>query len=318
MCQAVRVTIRAVVVDPEEPAGVRLDRVEEPVPGPGQVLIEAHHVSLNRGDLDDVRSGRVPPGAVLGSDVAGVVIETAADGSGPVVGSRVVALTAGAFAQRVVADVDALAVVPDDVELAVAAALPVAGIAAVQALRAGLLETPLKGARVLITGATGGVGRFAVQLAAYGGAHVIAVIGSSARADELAALGAEETVTDVTQVDAPVDLVLDTVGGPQLVAAWALLSPGGNVQCIGASAGQPATFPAHALVGSAKSLASFHLTTPVGSDLESLVRLVADGSLRVAIGWRGPLAKIDEAVAALRERRVAGKAVLDVLTRSRP
>ena len=315
MCQAGGVMIRAVVVDPDAPMGLRLDRVEEPEPGPGQVLIEAHHVSLNRGDLDDARSGRVLPGTVVGRDVAGVVI--AAADEGPVVGTRVVALAPGAFAQRVVADVDALAVVPDDVDLAAAAALPVAGVAAVQALRAGLLEIPIKGARVLITGASGGVGRFAVQLAAYGGAHVIAVISDPARSDELSALGAEETVTDLTQVDAPVDLVLDTVGGPQLVAAWALLAPGGNVQCVGASSGQPATFPPDAMVGPAKSLTSFLITAPVGPDLESLVRLVAAGSLSVPIGWRGPLAKIEEAAAALRERRVAGKAVLDMFPRAR-
>lgn len=310
-------TMRAVVVDPDTPAGFRLARVDDPVPGPGQVLIEAHHASLNRGDLNDARSGRVPPGAVLGSDVAGVVLRAAADGSGPSVGARVVALTSGAFAQRVAADVDALAVVPEGVELATAAALPVAGVAAVQALRAGLLETPLKGARVLITGASGGVGRFAVQLGAYGGAHVIAVVGDPGRVDELAALGAEEVLTDVTQLDAPADLVLDTVGGGQLVAAWALLAPGGSVQCVGASSGQPATFPPYALVGPAKSLSSFLITAPVAPDLAALVRLVETGALRVPVSWRGPLARVEDAAAALRERRVAGKAVLDVITSPR-
>lgn len=309
--------MRAVVVDPDTPAGFRLDRVAYPVPGPNQVLVEAHHASLNRGDLNDAQSGRLPAGSVLGSDVAGVVIAAAADGSGPPVGSPVVALTSGAFAQRIVADVDALAVVPDGVDLAVAAALPVAGVAAVQALRAGLLETPLKGARVLITGASGGVGRFAVQLAAYGGAHAIAVVGDPARADELAALGAEEVVTDIAQVDEPVDLVLDTVGGPQLVAAWTLLAPGGNVQCIGASSGQPATFPPYAMVGPAKSLCSFQIIGPVGPDLASLVRLVEEGALQVPIAWRGPLTRIEEAATALRERRVAGKAVLDLVNKSR-
>jgi NADPH:quinone reductase len=317
MCQAGGVTMRAVVVDPEAPAGFRLDRVADPVPGPGQVLIEAHHASLNRGDLNDARSGRLPPGSVLGSDVSGVVLAEAADGSGPPVGASVVALTSGAFAQRVVADVDALALVPDGVELAVTAALPVAAVAAVQALRAGLLETPLKGARVLITGASGGVGRFAVQLAAYGGAHVIAVVGGATLAEELTALGAEEVVTDVTQLDVPVDLVLDTVGGAQLVAAWALLAPGGNVQCVGASSGEPATFPPYAMVGPAKSLTSFLITAPVGPDLESLVRLVQAGTLQVPISWRGPLSRIEEAATALRERRVAGKAVLDVITKPR-
>ena len=169
--------VRAVVADPGAPAGLRLADVQAPRPSAREVVIEAHHASLNRGDLNDVRSGRVAPGSVVGSDVAGVVVRAAKDVAGPAVGARVVALTSGAFARRVVVDVDALAEVPDAVDLAIAAALPVAGVAAIQALRAGSLETPVKGSRVLVTGASGGVGRFAVQLAAYGGAHVIAVVG---------------------------------------------------------------------------------------------------------------------------------------------
>jgi NADPH:quinone reductase-like Zn-dependent oxidoreductase len=309
--------MRAVVVDPQAPFGLRLDQVDIPVPGPGQVLIEAHHVSLNRGDINDARSGRVPTGAVLGSDVAGVIVRSAKDRSGPPVGTAVVALAAGAFAQKVVADVDALAVVPDGVDLATVATLPVAGVAAVQALRAGLLETPLKGARVLVTGASGGVGRFATQLAAYGGAHVVAVVGDSSRAEELAALGADEVVTDLGSIDEPVDLVLDSVGGAQLVAAWALLAPGGNIQCIGASSGEPATFPAYATVGPAKSLTSFLITAPIATDLAALVRLVAAGSLQAPIAWRGPLARVAEAAQAMLDRRMSGKAVLDVLPPSR-
>jgi len=84
-----------------------------------------HHVSLNYGDLNDSRSGRVPPGAFLGSDAAGVVLHAA--NGGPAPGSRVVALARGAFAERVVADVGSLAEVPSSVDLAQAAALPVAG-----------------------------------------------------------------------------------------------------------------------------------------------------------------------------------------------
>lgn len=307
--------MKAVVADPATATGFRVAEVDEPVPGPGQVVVDVRHVSLNRGDVNDARSGRVPAGAVLGSDLAGVVTRTTA--GSPPAGARVVALAAGAFAQRVTVDVDALAVVPEEVDLAVAAALPVAGVAAVQALRAGLLETPLKGSRVLVTGASGGVGRFAVQLAAYGGANVIAVASDAARAEELAALGADETVDDITSIDEPVDLVLDTVGGPQLVQAWAVLAPGGNIQCIGASSGQPATFPAYSTVGPAKSLHSFLITPPVASDLASLVRLVDAGSLQVPIAWRGPLASIDDAVQALLGRRVPGKAVLDLVSRSR-
>ena len=88
------VTVRAALVDPEAPGGIRLGPVAAPRPGPGQVLVDVHHVSLNRGDLNDVRSGRVPAGAVLGSDLAGVVARSTPGGAGPAVGTRVVALTA--------------------------------------------------------------------------------------------------------------------------------------------------------------------------------------------------------------------------------
>jgi NADPH:quinone reductase-like Zn-dependent oxidoreductase len=307
--------MRAVVADPEAPGGFRLAEVREPRPGPGQALIEAHHVSLNRGDLNDARSGRVAAGAVLGSDVAGVVVRSTADG--PAVGAHVVALATGAFAGRVAVDVDALAEVPDAVDLAEAATLPVAGVAALQAVRAGLLETPVKGARVLVTGASGGVGRFAVQLGAYAGGHVIAVASDADSAAELAELGADEVVPDVASVTEPVDLVLDNVGGPTLVAAWQLLSPGGSVQCIGWSSGEPAVFPPYSTVGPAKSLSSFLIAAPVAPDLANLVRLVEQGSLRVKVSWSGPLSRFADAAQALTDRRLRGKAVLDLTPRRR-
>jgi NADPH2:quinone reductase len=310
-------SVRAVVADPEAPAGVRLAEINEPLPRPGQVVVEAHHVSLNRGDLNDVHSGRVPVGGVLGSDVAGVVVRAAAEGDGPPVGVRVVALTPGAFAKRVAVDIEALAEVPDGVDLAEAAALPVAGVAAIQALRMGTLETRVKGARILVTGAAGGVGRFAVQLAAYGGGHVIAAVSNPERAAEMIGLGAEQVVTDLSQIDEPVDLVLDNVGGRQLVAAWGLLAPGGSVQCIGWSSGEPAIFQPYSTVGPVKSLSSFLITAPVGPDLANLVRLVEEGSLRVGISWRGPLARIAEAAEAMLGRQVSGKAVLDLAPRRR-
>jgi NADPH:quinone reductase-like Zn-dependent oxidoreductase len=311
-------TVRAVVVDPEAPDGMRIAEVAEPAAGPGQVVVEVQFASLNRGDLNDARSGRVPAGAVLGSDVAGVVVKAAKQGPG--VGTRVVALAQGGFARRVAVDVEALAEVPDGVDLAAAATLPVAGVAALQAVRAGALETPVKGARVLVTGASGGVGRFAVQLAAHAGGYVIAVVSPSAEAylaAVLAELGADEVVTDVAAIAEPVELVLDSVGGPQLVAAWDLLAPGGSVQCIGWSSGEPATFRPYAMVGPARSLSSFLIAAPVGPDLATLVRLLEQGHLRADIAWRGPLARIGDAVAAMRDRRLRGKAVLDLAARAR-
>ncbi|SBT89711.1 hypothetical protein GA0115233_101183 [Streptomyces sp. DI166] len=207
--------MRALVVAPSAELAVRLAEVGDPVPGPGQVLVDISHLSLNYGDLNDARSGRVPEGAVLGSDAAGVVVGAAADGTGPKVGARVVAMTPGAFAERVAIDVAALAEVPDALDLARAVALPVAGIAALRSLRAAGLGP---GKRVLITGASGGAGRFAVQPAARAGAYVIASVGSKARGAGLAEAGAHEVLVGVDGIEEPVDIAVDSVGGSQLVA----------------------------------------------------------------------------------------------------
>jgi NADPH:quinone reductase-like Zn-dependent oxidoreductase len=307
-------SVQALIADPSAPAAVRLADVAEPVAGPGQVLVDVHQLSLNYGDLNDARSGRVPAGGVLGSDAAGVVVQAAAEGGGPAVGTRVVALTSGAFAKRVAVDVTALAEVPRSVDLAEAAALPVAGLAALQALRAGGVA---QGKRVLVTGASGGVGRFAVQLAAHTGAYVIASVGSLARGQDLIRAGADEVVVGLQGDGQPVDLVLDNVGGPQMVAAWELLAPGGNLQSIGWTSGEPAVFPPYSTVGPPKSLASFLIGGEVGADLATLVQLLADGSLRVEIGWRGPWEQVTQAAEALVGRRVNGKAVLDLPTAAR-
>jgi NADPH2:quinone reductase len=301
--------VQAIVVDPLESWGMRLAEVPEPVPGPGQVVLDVHHASLNHGDLNDARSGRLSLGEVLGSDAAGVVVRQTADGRGPAAGTRVVALVRGAFAQRVLADVDALAEVPGAVDLATAAALPVAGVAALRALRA---AGPLLGRRVLVTGASGGVGRFAVSLAARAGAYVIASVGSVARGEGLDRAGADEVVVGLDEVDRPVEVVLDSVGGPQLVAAWRLLAPGGGLQSIGWTSGEPAVFPPYATIGSPKTLTSFLVEGEVGGELATLVRLVADKGLSVEIGWQGEWERVAEAAEAIHGRRLIGKAVLHV------
>ncbi|MGW2567107.1 zinc-binding dehydrogenase [Streptomyces sp. NPDC001537] len=299
--------VRALVVDPSASADVRLAEVPDPVAGPGQVLVDVSHASLNYGDLNDARSGRIPVGAVLGSDAAGVVVEAAADGTGPAVGTQVVALTAGAFAERVAIDVGAIAEVPKGLEPAQAAALPVAGVAALRSLRAAGLG-PDK--RVLVTGASGGVGRFAVQLAARAGAQVIASVGSAARAEGLTEAGADEVLIGLEGLHRPVDVVIDSVGGSQLVAAWNLLAPGGSVQSVGWTSGEPAVFPPYATVGPAKSLNSFVIEGDAGADLAVLTQLAAEGLLRVEIGWQGSWDRFEEAAEALRGRRVFGKAVM--------
>jgi NADPH2:quinone reductase len=249
-------------------------------------VIDVHHAALNHGDRNDARSGRIPPGGVLGSDASGVVAAAARDTTGPAVGARVVALAQGAFAERIAVQVQSLAEVPESVELAEAAALPVAGLAALRALQA---AGPLLGRRVLITGASGGVGRFAVQLAARAGAHVIASVGSVARRHGLAERGADDVVVGLDGIEEPVDVVLDTVGGPQLVAAWRLLAPGGNLQSIGWTSGEPAVFPPYSSIGPPKTISSFLNQGDAGDERSTLVRLLANRRLSVDIGWRGPL-----------------------------
>jgi len=107
--------------------------------------------------------------------------------------------------------------------------------------------------------------------------------------------------------------VLDSVGGSQLVAAWQLLAPGGSLQSIGWTSGEPAIFPPYSTIGPPKSLTSFLIDSVVAAELDTLVRLVEKGDLPVEVGWRGPLDRFADAAGALRGRRVKGKAILDVI-----
>lgn len=281
----------------------------DPTPGPGDLVVGVHHVSLNRGDLNDAISGRVGAGTVLGSDLSGVVLAAAEDGSGPPVRTRVFALAAGAFARRVAVDARSVARAPDELELGLAAALSVAGVAALRAVRQ---SGGLRDKRVLITGASGGVGTFAVQLAAADGAHVIASVGRASRGRGLRALGAQEVIVGA-DADGPVDVVIDTVGGPTLVHAWKRLSAGGVLHSVGWASGEPAVFPPYATVGARKTLISQLNEGPVDRDLATLAELCVRGVLNVRVGWRGPWDRVDEASTALLERRVDGKAILDLV-----
>jgi NADPH2:quinone reductase len=305
--------MRALVVDPDAPSSLRLSEVPEPEPGPGQVLIDVGNTSLNWGELNQVRRGDAPPGTVLGWDAAGLVTQTAADGTGPDAGTRVVTRGSdGGWAERRAVDVSELAVVPDGVDLAQAATLPVAGVTALRALRA---AGPILGRRVLVTSAAGGVGRFAVQLASLGGAYVIASVGSADRGLGLIELGADDVIVGLGGLDDPVDVVIENVGGEQLVDAFTMLAPGGNLQSVGWTSGKPAVFRPYSTVGPARTLASFTLGPDIGDDLTTLLGLVADGLLKVEIGWRGSWERVGDAAEALLGRQVSGKAVLDVTAR---
>ncbi|MBJ7466658.1 MAG: alcohol dehydrogenase, partial [Mycolicibacterium sp.] len=171
--------MRAIVFDPDAPRKFAFADAPDPVPtAPNELLIDVRAISLNFGEVyygDNAEH----PGDIPGWDSAGVVTIAAADGSGPPVGTRVAGASwSQGWAQRRVLASENVAVIPDSVDFDTAAALPVAGVTAVQTIRR---LGPVLGKRVLVTGASGGVGRLAVQLAARAGAHVIAAVGSPER-----------------------------------------------------------------------------------------------------------------------------------------
>jgi NADPH2:quinone reductase len=303
--------VRAIVHDPRAPQGLELAEVSDPDPGPSEALIRVVATSLNFADVAFLQDRQLP-GAVPGFDASGVVVSAARDGSGPPPGTRVVTFGwSGAWAELRAVDTAELAVLPDDVELGAAAAVPVAGVTALRALRR---LGSLVGRRVLITGASGGVGRFAVQLAAKAGAHVVASVGSPERGEGLAALGAAEVVVGLDGISEPVDGALDNVGGSTLSDVYGLLAPGGCVQSVGMASLEPTTidFEQARLRGGATRIEAFAVGARFGRDLSFLVALVASGELDPQIDWRGPWDKAADAAEALLGRKVRGKAVLEV------
>ncbi|MEU4572345.1 zinc-binding dehydrogenase [Nonomuraea sp. NPDC023979] len=303
--------MRALVYDPAAPHRLSLGQAPDPEPTPRQALVEVAAVSFNYGEIA-FRPADGRPGHVSGWDAAGVVVRPAADGSGPPAGTPVVTFGwSGAWAELRAVDTDELAVVPDGVDLGTAAALPVAGVTALQAVR---LLGSLVGRRVLVTGASGGVGRYAVQLAARAGASVVASVGSPARGEGLRELGAAEIVVGPAAMAGRVHGVVDNVGGQQLAEAFNRLADGGVVQAVGMASREPTLIDfeeARTRVDRGR-LETFNLATPLGDDLAYLVGLLARGELDAQVGWRGPWERALEAADALVGRRVAGKAVLDL------
>ncbi|CAL9354977.1 Alcohol dehydrogenase [Streptomyces sp. enrichment culture] len=302
--------MRALVVDHGEAGPVRFSDVDEPVPSNDEALVEIRHIGLNYGELNYV--DQWPAGAVHGHDASGVVLRAAADGSGPAEGTRVaLGITPHAWAERVAVGSASLGIVPEGVDLADGAALGIAGVTALRVLR----TRSLLARDVLITGASGGVGHFAVQLAALAGARVTALVGSPERAAGLSDLGADQVVTDLAETGRRFDLVLDTVGGPLLAGAWSSLAEGGTLHLVGYSSGQDTTFPSGALFGfgEPRSIATYGDMTPSSAELTDLLGLMAAGRLVAPIGMRRGWQDVDDAIRALFARKVHGKIVLDVL-----
>jgi NADPH:quinone reductase-like Zn-dependent oxidoreductase len=233
----------------------------------------------------------------------------------PPEGARVVGVVgAGAWAELAAVPTSALAELPEGVSFEQAATLPVAGVTALRALELGGF---VLGERVLITGASGGVGRLAIQLAKLGGAHVTAL---ARRTEGLAELGADEVLT-VLEAEGPrFEVILDAVGGPVLGAAMSRVAPGGTIVSFAATAEEPVSFATRDFYRGAPGarlcglylFAELARTQSAVSDLGRLAELIAAGRLDPQLDLVAPWSEAPAAIEALLDGRVRGKAVLVV------
>jgi NADPH:quinone reductase-like Zn-dependent oxidoreductase len=305
-------TMQAVVATSSGPRWAERREFDVPIPKPGEVLVRVHAFSINRGELALLRSR--DDGWRPGQDLAGVVVALGPGVDGPPVGTRVVALVdQHGWAQYAVVEAHRLAALPDEIDDAGrAAALPLAGITALNVVRRG---GALLGRRVLVTGASGGVGQLVVQLARAAEAAVVA-IASEEHAARLHALGAATVASQVEATRGPFALVCEGVGGPSLAAGVERLTEDGVAVLYGATASEPAPLSLFSFAAApAARLEPFYSARYAprnGEDLATLVALLADGRLQIELGFTGDWDELDDALDALAARRFTGKAVLSV------
>jgi NADPH:quinone reductase len=296
---------------------LELAEVPEPVPGRGEALVAVEAYSVNRGEmffLDGTYGTAARPGWRPGQDIAGTVVTAAPDGSGPAAGTRIVGHPEEAgWAERAAVPVSRLAQLPDGFAAMAAATLPLAGLTALRLVRA---AGNLAGRRVLLTGASGGVGHFLTELAAGNGAAVTAVTSSPERGRRLEELGAEAVIRDVSDATGPFHVIMESVGGKTFSTALTKLAPGGTVLWYGQAGLEPPVLDFFALFAvtpfTLRHFPNWVSDTPDAQDLATLVRLTAAGRLHAEIGRAADWTETPIVLDELYRRRIRGNAVLTI------
>jgi NADPH:quinone reductase-like Zn-dependent oxidoreductase len=310
---------------------LQLSRLPVPAPGEGQVLVEVHAAGLDRG-TEHVMTGkpyavrlamgvRRPRQPVPGRDVAGVVVSVGAGVTRFAPGDEVYGVAPGSFADYAVASEDKLARKPENLTFAQAAVLPISAGTALQAIETARLTA---GQSVLVTGASGGVGSYAVQLAADLGAEVTAVC-STAKVDHVTALGAHHVI-DRSTVDwsdggRHYDVILDIAGNPALARLRRALTPRGTAVFVGGEGAGAITGMGRQLRGAALSPFIKQRLVPLvarerATDYERLSQMVQGGRLTPSLDRTYPLEDAADAVRQLEEGSVRGKVAIAVRPQS--
>jgi NADPH2:quinone reductase len=306
---------RAVMTNPQNGIRLELAEVDEPPVGPSQTLVRVAAFSLNRGEVR--RAMSATERYIPGWDLAGIVEKSAADGSGPQAGTRVVGyMPGGTWTELAAVQSNALAALPPEVSFSQAATLPVAGLTALFALEKG---GSLLGRRVLVTGASGGVGDFAVQLAYRAGASVVGITNHTEYVPMVRDCGAQDIVVGdpaAATSFGPYHLICDGVGGAHLSIVAGMLAPGGICVTYAAMLQPEISVNLRAMVQSPGASLTGLLVLgelrnqPASVGLSRLVSLVADGRLHPHIAVEVPANKIAEVSQRLIDRQFSGKAVL--------
>jgi NADPH:quinone reductase-like Zn-dependent oxidoreductase len=309
---------------------LKLEEVDQPTVSDGDVLIKVHATSVNAGDWHLMQGTpfivrliygglRQPKIQILGCDVAGRVEAVGRDVTqfkpGDEVFGDLSACGFGAFAEYVCAPESALALKPENISFEAAAAAPWAAFAALQGLRdCGHIQP---GQKVLIIGASGGVGSFAVQIAKSFGAEVTALC-SSKKIDKVRSLGPDHiidyTQIDVTQSGIDYNLILDAAAYRSVFDYFSILKPGGAYVLVG---GSTVRFLQILLFGSLMSKFSRRrvtalASTPNQADLQIVKDWLTSGAIAPLIDQTYALEDLPFAISKLEQRQVTGKVVVRV------